>query len=352
MNNHKEQLIFNNETVKSALLKLNNLRYNLTLFVVNRNYKLLGTITDGDIRRGLLNGFTVNDPIDRVMNVNYLKLVKGSFDLKKIIEIKEQSKLSRIKLIPLVSSKGNIENIINFDKIKSILPIEAVIMAGGEGKRLRPLTSKIPKPLLKVGNKPIIEHNVDRLIEFGVQKTHISVKYLGHLIERYFDKVSKKNTRISFVKEESPLGTIGAVSLINNFDSEYILILNSDILTNINYEDFFIKFVDEDADMAVVTIPYKVDIPYAVIETKQNIVSSYKEKPTYTYYSNAGIYLIKKDIAKLIPFNSFFNATDLMDLLIKNGKKIISYPLHSYWLDIGRHDDYEKAQKDINHINF
>ena len=128
--------------------------------------------------------------------------------------------------------------------------------------------------------------------------------------------------------------------------------MNSDILTNIDYEDFFIEFINQDADMTVATIPYKVDIPYAVIETNHNIISSYKEKPTYTYYSNAGIYLIKKEIVKLIPTNSFFNATDLMDLLINSGRKITSYPLHSYWLDVGKHDDFEKAQKDIRFINF
>ena len=169
MINYKEQLIFHTESVKSALQKLNNLNYNLTLFVINKDYKLLGTLTDGDIRRALLKGFTFNDAIDGIMNINFIKLVKGSFDLNRIIEIKKHRQLNRVALIPLVDKKGIIKNIINFDKIKSILPIEAVIMAGGEGKRLKPLTDKIPKPLLKVGDKPIIEHNIDRLEEFGVQ---------------------------------------------------------------------------------------------------------------------------------------------------------------------------------------
>ena len=217
-------------------------------------------------------------------------------------------------------------------------------MAGGEGKRLRPLTEKTPKSLLKVGNRPIIEHNIDRLAEYGVENIYISIKYLQN--------GEAKNISISYVKEDVPLGTIGAVSLINNLNSDYILVMNSDILTNIDYEDFFMEFVIQDADMAVATIPYKVDIPYAVLETSQNLVIDLKEKPTYTYYSNAGIYLIKKDLIKLIPTNSFFNATDLMELLIKSGKKLISYPLHSYWLDIGKHNDFEKAQEDIKHIKF
>ena len=348
MKNYHQHFILHNETIKSALQKLNSLQDHLTLFVVEGNNKLVGTITDGDIRRALARDYTVYDTIDEIMNINFIKLVQGDFNFSQILEIKKL----KIALIPIVNKKVIVKKIINFEKIKSFLPLEAIIMAGGEGKRLRPLTEKTPKSLLKVGNRPIIEHNIDRLAEYGVEKIHISIKYLGYLIEEYFQNGEAKNISISYVKEDVPLGTIGAVSLINNLNSNYILLMNSDILTNIDYEDFFMEFVNQDADMAVATIPYKVDIPYAVLETSQNLVIDLKEKPTYTYYSNAGIYLIKKDLIKLIPTNSFFNATDLMELLIKSGKKLISYPLHSYWLDIGKHDDFEKAQEDIKHIKF
>jgi NDP-sugar pyrophosphorylase family protein len=148
------------------------------------------------------------------------------------------------------------------------------------------------------------------------------------------------------------LGTIGSITLINDLNHKYLLVMNSDILTNIDFEDFFMEFVNQNADMAVATVPYNVVIPYAVLETKNNLVTQFKEKPTYTFYSNAGIYLIKKEIIGLIPNNSFFNATDLMEVLINSGRKLISYPLHSYWLDIGRHSDYERAQEDIKHIKF
>ena len=140
--------------------------------------------------------------------------------------------------------------------------------------------------------------------------------------------------------------------MIKNFKNDNILLTNSDILTNLNYEHFFLDFISQDADLSVVTIPYSVDIPYAVIETLNNDIKSFKEKPTYTYYSNGGIYLMKKSVLKYLPEESFFNATDLMELLIEKGKKIISYPLSDYWLDIGKHEDYEKAQKDIKHIKF
>ena len=161
-----------------------------------------------------------------------------------------------------------------------------------------------------------------------------------------------RNIKIDYVIEKNPLGTIGAVSKINNFKHDYILVTNSDILTNLNYENFFVDFIKKDADMSVVTIPYDVEIPYAVMETKDDDVLSFIEKPTYTYYSNGGIYLIKKNILDNIPKNKFFNSTDLMELLIKKNYKIISYPMRDYWLDIGKSSDYYKAKNDIKHIKF
>jgi len=158
-------------------------------------------------------------------------------------------------------------------------------------------------------------------------------------------------TKFNFVWEEEALGTLGAASLIESFHHDYVLITNSDILTMLDYEDFFIDFIEKDADMSVATIPYQVDIPYAVMETKDHQVTSFKEKPTYTYYSNGGIYIVKRELLRRIPKNSFYNATDLMEQLIKDGGKLISYPIRQYWLDIGKPDDFEKAQSDIKHLD-
>ena len=152
--------------------------------------------------------------------------------------------------------------------------------------------------------------------------------------------------------EDQPLGTIGAVSKIDNFEHEYILVTNSDLLTNLDYEHFYLDFIEQDADFAVVTIPYQVNIPYAVLETIDSQIKSFKEKPTYTYYSNGGIYLMKKSVLKHLPKNTHFNATDLMEKLIKENHKVISYPLIGYWLDVGKHEDFEKAQHDIKQIKF
>ena len=225
-------------------------------------------------------------------------------------------------------------------------------MAGGRGERLRPLTDSIPKPLLRIDNKPIIEYNVERLSEFGVQTMFISLKYLGEQIENYFSDGSDRGLNIRYVNENEPLGTIGALGLMEDFEHDTLLVMNSDLLTNINFEDFYREFINKDADFGVASIPYQVNIPYAVLETDEEKVISFKEKPTYTYYSNAGIYLMKKEVIKHIPKNAFYNATDLMEQLISINKKVIFYPLLGYWLDIGRHEDFKKAQEDIKHIRF
>jgi NDP-sugar pyrophosphorylase family protein len=225
-------------------------------------------------------------------------------------------------------------------------------MAGGKGTRLRPLTEHTPKPLLKVGDKPIMEHNLDRLALYGIDDFWISVKYLGEQIEDYFGNGSNKSINLRYVWEDKPLGTIGAVSKINDFKHDYVLLTNSDLLTNLDYEHFFLDFKKTDADLAVVTIPYQVNIPYAVLETSNGHVVNFKEKPTYTYYSNGGIYLIKKSALSYLPKEDFFNATDLMEKLIEVGKKVVSYPLSGYWLDVGKHEDFEKAQRDLQQIKF
>jgi NDP-sugar pyrophosphorylase family protein len=225
-------------------------------------------------------------------------------------------------------------------------------MAGGRGIRLSPLTDNTPKPLLPIGGAPIIEHIIERISLFGVKKIYISINYLGEKIKKYFGDGTSRDIQIKYIEEDMALGTIGAVSKINHFEHSYVLITNSDLLSNINYEDFFLDFIHKDADMAVVTIPYNVNIPYAVLETKDKNVINFKEKPTYTYYSNAGIYLVKKSILNTIPKDTFYNATDLMEELLKASKKIISYPLIGYWLDIGNPDDFAKAENDIKKIEF
>lgn len=348
MRSYKEHLILSGSSIKQALSVLNDLSLDAILFVVDKNEKLIGSITDGDVRRGFLNNFTLDSVIDTIIQPKPRFIRKGYYDVQKIIKYREEN----FRIIPVLNDNDVVVNVINFRHIKSYLPIDAVIMAGGRGQRLQPLTDNTPKPLLKVGDKPIMEHNLDRLTLFGIDDFWVSVNYLGEQIKNYFGHGKKKNISIEYVWENEPLGTIGAVSQVRNFKHDYILVTNSDLLTNIDYEHFFLEFIKQEADLVVLTIPYQVTIPYAVLETEKGEVKSFKEKPTYTYYSNGGIYLMKKEMLAFIPQDKFFNATDLMEELIHNNKKIISFPFSGYWLDVGKHEDFEKAQNDINNIKF
>jgi dTDP-glucose pyrophosphorylase len=336
-------------SLNNVLEKLNYLGNDLTLFVIDENFKVIGSVTDGDIRRGLLRGLDLSSKVEEAMQLNFKYLKINCIDIDIIKEFKNQG----IILLPLVDNEMRLKRIVNLNIFHSVLPVDVVIMAGGEGQRLRPLTDNTPKPLLLVGEKPILEHNIDRLINFGITNINICVKYLGNQIVEYFTNTSKKTINIKFHFEESKLGTVGALSKINEYQFDSILLMNADLLTNIDYEDFYRQFRDSNADLMVASIPYTVNVPYAVLETNNNHeIISLKEKPSFTYYSNAGIYLIKRDCINLIPKNEFYNATDLIENLIKTGKLVKYYPLLQFWLDIGTMDDYRKSNEFVKHLKF
>lgn len=340
--------ISSSRNANDALAQIDSLGQYLTLFVIDSNNKLVGTLTDGDIRRGLLKKMSLEDNVQLFMCKEFSYLVKSSFTVSDVRQVRDKG----VILLPIVDVNFRITKIVNLAVTKTILPLDVVVMAGGEGQRLRPLTENTPKPLLKIGGKPILEHNLSRLINFGIDDFWICIRYLGDQIVKYLGNGTKSNINIEFINEEEPLGTIGALKQIKNFNHETILVTNSDLLTDLDYEDFYNDFVNRGADLSIVTIPYKVGVPYAVLETSDGQVLSFREKPTYTYFSNGGIYLMKKDATEFIPSETFYNATDLIEKLIKHGKKVISYPHSSYWLDIGRMEDFEKANNDIKHIRF
>jgi dTDP-glucose pyrophosphorylase len=348
MISYREHLIRSGSLIKEALIQLDRLAEDAILFVVDPDDKLIGALTDGDIRRGLIRGVGIGESVDNVIQPNPHFFRRGNYTIQQVIEYRD----AFFRIIPVVDAETRIINVINFREARSYLPVDVVIMAGGKGQRLLPLTEKTPKPLLKVGDKPIIEHNLDRLSLFGIDDFWISVNYLGQQIEDHFGNGADRNVTIQYVKENEPLGTIGSVSKIDNFSHDYILLTNSDILTNLDYEHFFLDFLKNDADLSVVTIPYHMTVPYAVLETNDGCVVNFKEKPTYTYYSNGGIYLFKRSVLSYLPKDQHFNATDLMEALIKDNKKVTSYPLIGYWLDIGSPEDFRKAQSDILNIKF
>ena len=338
-------IISQEKTLIDALKVINSMGTGpLVLFVVDDDQKMVGTLTDGDVRRALIRGVNVNDKICDAMHRNFNFLQKGINDT--VINIHRQRDL-KMKLVPILDE--NITEIINLEKDKTRLPIDAVLMAGGKGERLRPLTERTPKPLIKVGDKCIIDYNIDNLISYGIKNISVTVNYLGEQLEKHF-KEERDGIKIKTVREPQYLGTIGSIKFIETFYNDTILVMNSDLFTNIDYEDFFLHFNQHNADMSVAAVPYVVKVPYGVFNLEGRNIKGVTEKPTISYYANAGIYLIKKELLNLIPNNTFFNATDFMDKLVQGKYKVIRYPISGYWIDIGQHDELERAREIAKHI--
>lgn len=341
-------IIHEDETLLSALKQINRLVLPdpLVLFVVDSEGHMVGTLTDGDSRRALIAGVSVNDTINHVMHRNFCSLTEGvDYDVRHLHEQREK----KMRLVPILDIERRIIDIINLERYKSWLPVDAVLMAGGKGERLRPLTEKKPKPLLPVGDKAIIDHNIDRLISYGIQHINVTVNYLKEQIEAHFAE-SRGGVQVQTISEPKFLGTIGSIKFVPKFYNDTILLMNSDLFTNIDYEDFYLHFEQHEAEMSVAAIPYDVSIPYGILNLEGRNIQGILEKPKYTYYANAGIYLIKRRALDEIPTNTFFNATDLVEKLITEGKKVIRYPLNGTWIDIGNPQEYQKANDLVKHL--
>lgn len=343
----KDHFIKQTILLLQALERINSLSPEpLVLFVLDENDRMVGTLTDGDSRRALIAGASVTDNVEKIMHrsFNYMSVD----DLDNVKEIKRQKEL-KMRLVPVLDKDKHIVEIIDLEKYQTRLPIDAVLMAGGKGERLRPLTEKTPKPLLPVGDKAIIDHNIDRLISCGVKHINVTVNYLKEQIEEHFEE-PRGEIQVQTVREPKYLGTIGSIRFVKEFFNETILVMNSDLFTNINYEDFYLHFKEHDAEMSVAAVPYTVSVPYGIFDLEGREIHGLIEKPTYNYYANAGIYLIKRSALEEIPEDSFFNATDLIEKLIAENKKVIRFPLNGTWIDIGNPQEYQKANELVKHM--
>lgn len=339
-------IIKENESIRDALVLLDNSTHDgQTLFVVDDNNKMIGTATDGDIRRGMIRGAVLTDSISTVMHTNFKFVRAGEDNTRKLKSSREE----QIFFIPELDDGGHLVRICNLLKYTNLLPVDAVLMAGGKGERLRPLTEKTPKPLLLVGDKAIIDHNIDRLISYGVEHITVTINYLGEQIEAHYAE-EHNGVKINCCREPKFLGTIGSIQYVENFYNDTVLVMNSDLFTNIDYEDFYLHFHELDAEMSIAAVPYNVSIPYGILDLDGRNVKGLLEKPEYNYYVNAGIYLIKRRALNEIPDNDFFNATDLIEKLISENKKVIRYPLNGTWIDIGSPQEYQKANDLVKHL--
>ena len=342
----KRYIIISTATILDALKALDGTSHDWqTLFVVDEAERMVGTLTDGDIRRGLIGGASLSTPVSEIMHTSFKFVRDGQYDAKLLREFREK----QIFFIPVLDSEGHVVKVCNLIKYRNFLPVDAVLMAGGKGERLRPLTEKTPKPLLPVGDKAIIDHNVDRLISFGIKHISVTVNYLGEQLEEHFCE-PRNEVQIQTVREPKFLGTIGSIKFVPQFFNDTVLVMNSDLFTNINYEDFYLHFKEHDADMSVAAIPYDVDIPFGILNLDGRNITGLSEKPHYGYYANAGIYLIKKSAFDLIPEDTMFHSTDLLEALVATGRKVIRFPLGGTWIDIGTPQEYRRAQDMVKYF--
>lgn len=336
-------LISENSTILDVLKKIDKMSSFGTRILFVKDYKgvIKGSISDGDCRRGLINGKSLNSFAKEIMNVNFTFIRKQEYN----VEIINKIRTLGLKYVPELNDDGTLYAVRDFTDGKSYIPVDAVLMAGGKGERLRPLTLDTPKPLLKVADKPIIDYNIENLIHYGVEHINVTVNYLAEQIENHF-KEPINGQQIKCVREGKFLGTIGSLEIIDDWYNDTILLMNSDLFTNIDFESFYIHFIKHNADMSVAAVPYNINIPYGIFEI-ENIrdIKGVKEKPSFYYYANAGIYLIKRELLSLIPKDTFYNATDFMDKLIELGKKVIRFPIAGYWIDIGKPEDFKNVQE-------
>lgn len=345
---YKSVLLDPNETIERAIHVLNSESFKIIL-VVNPKGVLLGTLTDGDIRRAIINHKNMSDCISDIMHKDPITATVGDSTEVILLMMKKYS----VMQIPVINKNGMVvaietmKGVSNKKKHNSVL-----LMAGGFGKRLRPLTNNTPKPLLDIGGKPILEIIIERFISQGFYNFFISVHYLSEQFQDFFGDGSKWGVNIHYVIEDEPLGTAGVLGLLPSELTNFpIIMMNGDLLTNINFE-YLLNFHKDQGGIATVCVKeYDFQVPYGVVETEDNIIKGIVEKPIHKFFVNAGIYALDKGFINSIARNDCIDIPELIKCKINNKEKINTFLMYEYWLDIGSMDQYKQANIDIGNLS-
>lgn len=347
MRNFEKILLKPTATIKEALLTIDKGAMQIAL-VVDDEKKLLGTLTDGDIRRGLINNLGLNDVIESII---YKKpTVCNIEDTKeKILEIAAEKK---IYVIPIVDNKGRLIGVEEISKLSkpAAKSNKVVLMVGGLGTRLRPLTEHTPKPMLKVGNKPILETIILNFKKYGFTNIILSVSYKFEIIEEYFKDGSDFGVNIEYINEEKRMGTAGSLSLIRDKLKESFFVMNGDLLTNINFEHMMDYHLYNKSFATMGIREYDFQVPYGVVNVDEENILGIEEKPVHQFFVSAGIYVLDNRVLELIPDDEFFDMPTLFEKIIEKKLKTISFPIREYWLDIGRMEEFEKANREYGEV--
>ena len=318
--------------------------------VVDESGHLQATITDGDVRRALLAGLSLDDSVESSLRLRDAQgpptpvFADSTTSDGELLEIMRRDEVSHI---PVTDETGRVVRVatrLELMEHQSNVP-QAVVMAGGFGKRLRPLTEKLPKPMLLLDGKPILEHSISHLKSAGVSEVMFTTHYRGDVIENHFGDGTERQMKYSYFNEQEPLGTAGAIGQLNS-DADPLLVLNGDIVTEMNVEAMLSFHEEQSATMTIAVKEEVINFPFGVVTQQAGVVTSVDEKPESQVFVNAGIYLLSKEAQRSIPQGRKYDMTDLISDLIERGDKVACFPIYEYWIDVGRMSDYEQAQRD------
>jgi dTDP-glucose pyrophosphorylase len=319
------------------------------VLVVDDNRKLIGTVTDGDVRRGLIKSIGTSGQIAEIMNCKpiSLKLIHTDEQAKKIFQMKKVSQ------IPVLNNEGIVLDILLSDTLKQSEEKKntVILMAGGLGTRLGVLTKDCPKPMLKVGGKPMLEILLENLKEHGFQKFLISVNFKAEVIENHFKNGEKFGVEIQYLREKDRLGTAGSLSLFKPENNLPFLVMNGDVLTKVDFSSFLENHQKQKTFASMCIRKYDYQIPYGVVQVEKGQIIKLEEKPNHTFFVSAGIYALNTEVLSMIPQNTYFDMPSLFSKIIEQkGLKTGVFPIHEYWLDVGQKDDFNKAQVDFKRL--
>jgi dTDP-glucose pyrophosphorylase/CBS domain-containing protein len=347
MKNWKNVMVSPDTSIREAIRIIDQGALKIAL-VVDEDNRLIGTVSDGDIRRGILKGCALENKVQQIMNASPSVAGKGA-GRDKILALMRQKQIYQV---PVVDDNGILIGLEVIDTILSTPRREnlVVLMAGGLGTRLKHLTANIPKPMLKVGDKPILETILENFMEHGFSRFLISVNYKSEMIESYFGDGSQWDVQIDYLREDKRLGTAGALSLMSEKPASPILVMNGDVLTKVNFQQLLEFHTEHKAAATMCVREYDYQVPFGVVKLDQHRILSIEEKPVQRFFVNAGIYVLEPEVLELIPHGSHLDMTSLFELLIKREMETAVFPIREYWLDIGRIDDFERANGEFGEV--
>jgi len=339
-------------SLREAVAQMDRNRLGIIL-VVDEDRRLVGTVTDGDVRRAILPNIDFQQPIqvllDRKAGTCYARPITAPVGAERSTYL-NVLKQHNLLYLPLVDEAHRVAALVTLDEFlpDQALPLQAVVMAGGKGTRLNPLTEELPKPMLPVGNRPVLEIIIAQLRGAGIKRVKVTTHHQRDKIAQHFGDGRDFGVELSYVEEDRPLGTIGGLGLLE-IPNETTLVINGDILTQVDFRSMLIYHREHQAALTVAVRQYDLTVPYGVVECEGWMVRGLSEKPVLSFLVNAGIYLLEPAVYRFIPNGQRFDMTDLIHLLLHEGSPVVSFPVREYWLDIGHHADYEQAKEQAKH---